>query len=271
MKIVEMLNAGKSYSDIQMELGVSPSKISQVKKEFAQFINPNSSSGSSSATTTHGEHKNSGLNDFRTDNPTIPNGSSSDPETLLRMKELELEHQRLLKQMEYDEKERERDYEREKKEKELEEMRLRAENSSENKNLREYVQKLESEVEELREYMQHDEEEEDETDFDDSIFYDPYYVLLQKVIDGDELKWDDDEIIEMLESIESLKQSFIEYCEYDGTDVHDFDEWEILLFIEEKFGDLKQEIADSIFSSRARLSLSDEWLDKLREKVKSED
>lgn len=87
----------------------------------------------------------------------------------------------------------------------------------------------------------------------------------------DEQKWDDDEINEILESIESLKQSFTEYCEHDGTDVNDFDEWEILLFIEESYNDLKQEIADSIFSSRARLSLSDEWLDRLREKVKSED
>jgi hypothetical protein len=41
-QIIEMLNQGKSYTQIQSALHVSPSKISMVKQEYAdQIINEN--------------------------------------------------------------------------------------------------------------------------------------------------------------------------------------------------------------------------------------
>jgi AraC-like DNA-binding protein len=46
-KIIELLNKNYSYTDIQAELGVSPSKISRIKKEFKKLITSTESSSNS--------------------------------------------------------------------------------------------------------------------------------------------------------------------------------------------------------------------------------
>jgi hypothetical protein len=98
-KIIEMLNEGKSYSQIQLELKVSPSKISLVKQAYADQLYQKVINGTESST------------DFES--------SSSDALAQLELRNLLLEHQQKLKTLEYEEREKERQFVMEKLDKEI--------------------------------------------------------------------------------------------------------------------------------------------------------
>lgn len=274
-KIIDHLNEGRSYTEIQSVLGVSPSKISQVKTQYAHLLTQpkgNSSRGNSSSDSSAAfQNSNATKSPFQGNLGTFDTSfqdSSSDPETLLRIKKLEFEHTRLLKQMEYEDKEKERQFEREKQGLQSEKMQRQSIFQNENKELKEQLSNLEDEIEDLKYEMEGKQiEEEDIDDFDASEFWDPYHEFIEFLIENDEEKFDDDEINEVLEKIDSLRLSFQELCDSDGTEVEDFDNWEILNQAESDMNDLKKEIENSIFSSRARLSMSDEWLEKLRSEI----
>lgn len=269
-QIIELLNEGCSYNEIQIRLGVSPSRIALVKKEYASQLQNSSSSSSSDNSTTISQKSaknNPEIDDLSSFNSLLQN-SSSDPETLLRLKELELEQQRILKQMEYDEKERERDYERERHEHELEKIRLRNEEKQETQNLKAQLQSIKEELLELqRQQVEEENIDDDEEEFDTSVFFDPFKVFMEMLIERNEEKWDEEDISDSLETIENMKTSYKEICEFDGTNAEEFEEWEILIKAETDLNDLKKEIEDSVFYSRARLSISDEWIDKLKDNI----
>jgi hypothetical protein len=265
-KIIELINNGSSYNKIQHELGVYPAKISQVKTQYVHLLkntNSDNSSSASSTTIQGNSSANSGQNGHKSTLSAALQNSSSDPKVLLRMREAELEHERLLKQMDYDEKERERDYERELHERELEKIRLQNEHSQEKQYLKSELnsarQKL-LDMEEEEEYVEEHEEEEIDPDFE-SGFQDFVSDLLSW--DGDD--WKEEEVDEQLERISNLKSIHEEWCEVNGYDVDEFDQWPILEEAETDFNELKEKISNQIFSSSRSYTLSEEWKEKLHQ------
>jgi len=120
-KIVELLRAGRSYSEIQILLEVSPSKISQVKKEYfptetdeestsdtTTFYNDSttdsdSSSDGSSAGSKIGEKSVSNLNkNTPMENKNFPNPELHYPDMIAIEKlKIELAHEAEMKRLEY--------------------------------------------------------------------------------------------------------------------------------------------------------------------------
>jgi len=132
-KIVEFLRAGKSYTEIQILLEVSPSKISQIKKEYfptetdeettfdtAPFYNDSTtdsdsssdrgsgrssdrSSNSSNAGSNIGEKSISNLNkNTPMDNKNLPNPELHYPDRIaLEKLKIELAHEAEMKKLEY--------------------------------------------------------------------------------------------------------------------------------------------------------------------------
>ncbi len=95
-QILELLQEGKSYREIQGELNVSPSKVSSVKYKYSDEINENydassassdcaTSSGSGSATT---ELQMGQLTEIQ--HEMTPPDCSSNTEALLQIRKLEL-------------------------------------------------------------------------------------------------------------------------------------------------------------------------------------
>ena len=194
-QIVELLKSGNSYSDIQSRLGVSPSRIAQVKKDYPNYFKDSSENSSSRRNTASSQKK---LNSANLDDlATFLQNSSSDPKVLLQMKEIELEHQRNLKQMEYDEKERERDYERELHERELEKGRLQNEQNQEKQFLKAQLEGAKQKLQEIEESQYHDEVDVEEIDPD---FESDFIDFVTDILSWDGDTWNDEEIEEKIEA-----------------------------------------------------------------------
>ena len=268
-KIIELINNGSSYNKIQHELGVYPAKISQVKTQYAHLIkNPNSdnsSTGSSSASSTTiqgNSDSNSGQNGNKSTFNTALQNSSSDPKVLLRMKELELEQERILKEMEYNEKKCERDYERELHERELEKIRLQNEQNQEKQFLKAQLEGAKQKLQEMEESQYPEEVYVEEIDPD---FESDFIDFVSDLISWDGYYWKETEVDEQLERISSLKSVHQEWCEENGYGVDEFDQWQILEEAETDFNDLKESISNQIFFSSRSHSLTEEWKEKLEQ------
>jgi hypothetical protein len=268
-QIIKLLKDGYSYQYIQAQLEVSPSTISKAKKSMEEFEDSTICSDSDSTKVADGIDKND-LYGPETDTPTPNSGSSSainseDPAIVLKMKELELAHERFLKNMEMAEKEKERIFEREKRENELKEMRIRNKESIENNKLKERIEELESKLEMMQEdqYDYDEEPEKEEEEIDDSGFYDSYYEMIQTIINSDEQKWNEEEANQAYSEVKALRKTF---KEIHGKEKDIFEEWEILNLIKDVLSDMKQKFEDSYFNYvKIRLRLSQEQLDKLNE------
>ncbi|MBT3423462.1 MAG: helix-turn-helix domain-containing protein [Bacteroidetes bacterium] len=259
-QIVELLKSGNSYSDIQSRLGVSPSRIAQVKKDYPNYFKDSSENSSSRRNTASSQKK---LNSANLDDlATFLQNSSSDPKVLLQMKEIELEHQRNLKQMEYDEKERERDYERELHERELEKGRLQNEQNQEKQFLKAQLEGAKQKLQEIEESQYPDEVDVEEIDPD---FESDFIDFVTDILSWDGDTWNDEEIEEQLNRIASMKSVHEVWCEENGYDVDEFDQWAILEEVESDFNELRERISNQIFFSAREFSLSEELKEKLEQ------
>ena len=266
-EIIKLLKDGHSYQYIQAQLEVSPSTISKARKSMEEFEDSTICSDSDSTTVADGINKND-LYGSETDTPNSRSSSainSEDPAIVLKMKELELAHERFLKNMEMAEKEKERIFEKDKRENEMKEMRIRNKESIENNKLKERIEELESKLEMMQE-DQYDYDEEPETEEEeivDSGFYDSYYEMIQTIINSDEQKWNEEEANQAYSEVKVLRKTF---KEIHGKEKDIFEEWEILNLIKDVLSDLKNEFDDSYFNYvKIRLRLSQEQLDKLNE------
>lgn len=246
-RIIEMLNEGKSYTEIQLQLSVSPSKISSVKQEYATHLHPqkmffknssnsDSSSGSSTATTALQANDIAELTAEINRYKNIIKQGSIDSTTLLELKKLELEHRQKIKQMELDEKEKERRFEKEKRDAEIYENKLKLDRAEAIRKAQEY--EIQQKIELVREKFDKDFEE-----------------FIQFLLDNNEESWTDQYFKLCLKEVKQLKQRFQDICVTVGDEVGEFNEWDILIESEEYLTNLKANLDQQVFFTSITFSL----------------
>ena len=299
-QIIELLNQGKSYREIQKILDVHPNKISEVKKLYPGLINISESrdysdisANSISALAIDRGIKSDEIEAYFSSSGKNSANSAIDPETLKELKQMQYSHVEKVKKMEYEDKEKDRNFKRENDEK-LRREKLEVEEKDETINkLRREVWETRDENEKLKkekepENDEHEEEEneeyeedyEDENDpeeteedeeeepfdpeFDDDMTKFVENTLLAK--DGDRL--DENEVKEVLSSIRKLKSRFKKICDYDGDDHKDFNEWEILTSVEKYLKNKSKEFG--FWTSRIDFTIDKEWKKFLEEFLQNE-
>ena len=277
-QILDLLQEGKSYREIQGELNVSPSKVSSVKYKYSDEINGNydassassdsaTSSGSGSATTellvgqlTENQHE-----------IIPPPDCSSNTEALLQIRKLELEHERLMKEMELEERDKEREFELNK---------MQHKNSiTENA-----VNNLKRKIESLEEQIQEIEEENSIVDFDDSdeadieleddfIFeipdelQDEFKEYIEKFISWDGGYWDEEDVEKETTEITNIREKLENVCDEEFEDYTELDEWQILKEAEDFVQEIGDKLKNRIFNIRKKFKFSEEWLKRLEESI----
>lgn len=268
LNIIQMLNDGKSYTEIQTVLQVSPGKISRVKKEYADQIHlqsktnssPDVSSGSSesssrvvNATSGRGNNIETEIRPFRktssTTNPTT-SAATTDPKLLLELRKLELAHEEKMQRLRMEEKNRDRALERYK--------ANQAHENAEFNKLRNRISELENQIAVQDEF--------EEVEFEISK------VLMRKLesfftkdldLDGDKL--DDEDLQELLENAKELKMQVEFEFDYVGKDYDDFVPWQILDKVIKDLDELIEELDGYIFSTSIQYDFDDDLIELLQE------
>ncbi len=268
LKIIQMLNEGKSYSDIQTVLQVSPGKIAQVKKEYADQIHlqnktnysdedssgsSESSSGVVGATHVRGNNNETEIRQFRkTSSATTPTTSAttSDPKVLLELRKLELAHEERMQRLRMEEKNRDRAQERHR----LNQIK----ENTELFKLRNRISELENQI------ADQDELEEDEFEIRKDLMK-KLESFFTKDLDLDGDKLDDDELQELLENAKELKMQVEFEFDYVGKDYDDFVPWQILDKVIKDLDELIEELDGYIFSSSIQYDFDDDLRELLQE------
>ena len=255
-QILQLLKNGKSYSEIQSLLKVSPSKIAQIKrKNDLQKPNITTTTGSSSNTTT-------------TDDNSVSLINTNDPALLLELRKIELAHEEKLLKLNMEEKDRERAFESKK-------LSLSSSNYQEDVlQLQNKISKLEEELSELSntendEYFSntlHSEEEvEDENYPLAEELSSEFREFIIAFLELEDTTMDKEEIQEQLDQIEHLSTEIGNAYDEAAIDIEESNEKQIL---DEAKNDLEEfitEIENSYFSTTVRYSFSDEWREDLRD------
>lgn len=253
-KTIEMLKAGKVYTEIQSELSVSPSFISQIRREYAEIID----------TARNTSRQNEKIypqpeNNFTT-SVNVAKAGNYDSATVIRLKELDCELTLSIKDKDNQEKQQERAFKREKYQTDEENKRLRQAFAETLKKQNEKINELENMIEELREEMEEKESQEDfDPEFDDDI---SNFVSNYLKRDGE--RWETEEINEALNEVTNLKERFQAICNNDETNPKEFDEWKILSRLEKSLKDQLEEIKNSWFNFPPRYDYSLEWEKELK-------
>ena len=261
-QILQLLKDGKSYSEIQSILKVSPSKIAQIKREDT-LQNTTSSSDSSSDTTIEDntiDAINSKGYDLIKDN--------NDPALLLELRKIELAHEEKLVRLKMEEKSRDREFENKK---------IALSNSQ----YREDIMQLQNKIMKLEKDLFEKSNSENNVDDADSLYSDKeveneYYPLSEElssefqdfILDFLELKdstLDKEDIKEQLEQIEYFSNEIEDAYDEAGMDFDETDEKEVLDEAKKDLEEFIMEIDNNFFSSTVSYNFSEEWKDKLED------
>ncbi len=261
-QILQLLNEGKSYSEIQSLLKVSPSKIAQIKRE-ATLQNTISSSDSSSDST---------IEDSTTEALSSKSydliRNNNDPALLLELRKMELAHEEKLIKLKMEEKSRDREFESEKR-------------TLSNSQYQEDIMQLKNKIKKLEDELTKKSNMENDVEEDDSLysgeenedenyplsedlssefqdFISAFLELKDTTLDKEDIKFQLDQIEDFLIDIESA------YDE-EGMDFDESDKKEVLEEAKTDLEKLISEIDNSFFSTTARYSFSDEWEARLED------
>lgn len=261
-QIVELLNQGKSYRDIQKILSISSKKIAQVRKEFSDLItsaNHNTPIGSESesafrkesgsASTFPGGIKTEEFEAFLANYLKNSPEKNIDAETLKALKKMHTEHEQVMRKMEYEERERERAFIRENKDRELKEKKEAEEDEITIKELRKENWELKNQLTQSHEAPKPENRENTVYEPDDSEYWDDMRTFVAEMLKLDKKELNRQKIEDILENISELKDRFQDICDADGTDVEDFTDWKILTTIETGLEEIVENIKKKKFTS----------------------
>lgn len=257
IQICRLLKEGKSYSEIQQKVRVSPSKISRIKMQITEQIEDEhaGSSINSSATTTATEELQDTENLYF-DNP-LP-ATTSSREEVVELKRLELEHEERMFQLQAEEDEKKRQHEEKKlsikQEQDQQKLERLNQRLAELENAKQQLQKADSIFNEL--------EETEEFTIPEKLAK-KYRKFIKKLLSRNGERWDLDEIEKGLDKIEELKDAFLDYCEEAGMESDDLEEWKVLTLIEADLLEFQEELEGSFFRNSVIYKFTEEWLKRL--------
>ena len=282
-QILDLLQDGKSYREIQRELQVSPSKISTVKNKYlpeledtndTPNIDGSIGSGSSSSSGSSSASLESLIGQLpKNQQETTPQPyRSSNTEALLQIRKLELEHERMMKEMEIEERDKEREFELNK----MEHKNSITENVV--KDLKQKIESLEEQIQEIEEEntiddSNYEDELDDELDNDGNLTPDELYEKYKEYITGfiawDEDCWNADEIEGELENIISLKEGYENMCEEANQEYEDNAQWKVLAEAENDLLEYKKELEEDTSLTKVHYCFTRKWLRQLKESIEN--
>jgi len=260
-QILELINDGKSYSEIQNLLKVSPGKIAQIKREAALLSTTSSSESSSDSTIEDSEaYAISGkAYDFIKDN--------NDPALLLELRKIELAHEEKLMKLKMEEKSREREFESKNR-------------ALSNSHYQEEIVQLQNKIMKLEEDLYEKLNIEDDVDPISALYSveeiengnfplseelsTEFRGFILAFLELEDTILDKEKIQEQIEQIEHLKAKIeVAFEEAD----FDFEESEEKQILDEAQNDLEEfitEIDNSFFKSTVHYQFTKEWKEDLR-------
>jgi hypothetical protein len=263
-QILQLLKNGKSYSEIQNLLKVSPGKIAQIKRESAlQSTTTMSSSSSSSSDDSTIENSaayaiNSRGYDF------IKN--SNDPTLILELRKIELDHEEKLVKLKMEEKTREREFENRK-------------SALSNSQYKEDIAQLQNKIMKLEEELYEKSNTEDDVDFINTLYSveeiesgnfplseelsTEFREFIQAFLELEDAILDKEEIQEQIDQIVQLKSKIILVFEEADFDIEESEEKQILDEAQNDLEEFISEIDQSFFKNTVRYSFSKEWKEDL--------
>lgn len=292
--IIKLLEEGKTYAQIQADLGVSPSKISEIKKRYLSDGNKIEDGNTKSelnkieSTTEVNNSESSTDNQLNKNNMTNINAENNNPEILLKIKKMEQDHEVVMKELELTKLELEN--------KLLEinttpdevvlELQSRINDLEiENADLESDIEDLSYQVDELEdsatqnyhveegEVEQNSEEEAEENEEVEEHFIDSegdltenYFGTLidffARIIEADGCKLNENEISEIFESSKKYLEIFKTWLKNNDEDREDHVEPNLLYLVKEELKSLKKRLVMK-GKEKIKMKLNDEVLELL--------
>lgn len=292
--IIKLLEEGKTYAQIQADLGVSPSKISEIKKRYLSDGNKIEDGNAKSelnkieSTTEVNNSESSTDNQLNKNNMTNINAENNNPEILLKIKKMEQDHEVVMKELELAKLEMEN--------KLLEinttpdevvlELQSRINDLEiENADLESDIEDLSYQVDELEdnatqdyhveegEVVENSEEEAEENEEVEQHYFDSdgdlteeYFgaliELFARIIEADGSKLNENEIAEIIDSSNKYFDIFDTWLDDNDNNPDDFDEPDLLFLLTEEFKSLNKKLVKK-GKEKIRMKLNEELLELL--------
>ncbi len=281
--IIDLLNEGKTYTQIQSELGVSPSRISEVKKKFlGKSINSDDDETGSELieikdATDRNSIESSNRNNLKINNMDKNSGNSANPDVLLKIKKMEQDHEVVMKELELAKLEMEHkldeansvpDYVISELQSQISELENRnADLETDIENLNNQVMDLEEGMEEnnqLNEEENEDNRIKDDSYFDDEgnlndLYFEDLTNFLDKILENEGAKLGKDEIKELEETSTYFLDNFKIWLENIEEDPDEYVEPDLLALVGEEMNSFAVRLANK-GKEKIKFRLSEELL-----------
>lgn len=299
--IIKLLEEGKTYTQIQADLGVSPSKISEVKKRFQSESKDSDDSETTSelnevsTTTTEEESDSSTCNQLKNNTMKQESINSADTEVLLKIKKMEQDHEVVMKELELTKLELENkllkinsapdevvlelqsrindlEIENADLESDIEDLNNQVDEFEEHATQNYHVE--EAEVEENNEEEAEDNEELEKHYFDsdgdlNEVYFEALFDFFTAILEADGSKLNENEIAKIIEPSKNYLDIFERWLNDNDANPDDHIEPDLLFLINEELKSLNKRLVKK-GKEKIKVKLSEELLELLDEYLEEE-
>jgi hypothetical protein len=292
--IIKLLEEGKTYAQIQADLGVSPSKISEVKKRFqsenkaTEDIETNNELNEVSATIKEENNDSSTINNLKTSTMKNENSNSTDTEVLLKIKKMEQDHEVVMKELELAKLEMENklleinttpdevvlelqsrindlEIENADLESDIEDLSYQVDELEDHATQNYHVEEDEVEENSEEEAEENEEVEQHYFDSDGDLSEDYFGALIDffaRIIEADGSKLNENEITEIIETSKKYMKIFDRWLNDDDGNQKDYAEPNLLYLIKAEMKSLNKKLAKK-GKEKIRMKFNEEVVDLL--------